>query len=122
MKKVFILMLGLVAGSASFAQDVPPQTSASATKPTWTVIAANQKIKLFIEPLSGIAHIALWDADGHPLYSEKVTLEQGVKQQFDVSNLANGSYRLTITTGKQTVSKTFDLQDVPVQRVVSLQS
>ncbi len=112
MKKIFVLMLGLVAGTASFAQEVAPQPT---TPQTRVAMTADQKIKLFVGPLPATAHIVFQDASGHALFTENVKLTHGFGQQFDVSGLAVGTYRLTLTTDGQTVVKTFVVQPVPYQ-------
>lgn len=37
---------------------------------------------------------------GHSLYTEKVALNKGISQQFDIVQLATGKYSLKITTSR----------------------
>ena len=122
MKKVIALMLGLVAGTASFAQESASQTNNPSVPQTHITMTTDQKIKLFVSPISERAQIALQDADGHALYSEYVTLAHGFDQQFDVSGLAVGTYHLTLTTNDQTIVRTFVVQPVPNQTFIVMES
>ncbi len=122
MKKVIALMLGLAAGTASFAQTSASQTTSPLVPQTRITMTTDQKIKLFVSPVSERAQIALQDADGHALYTEYVTLAHGLGQQFDVSSLAVGTYRLTLTTDGQTIVRTFVVQPVPNQTFIVMES
>ena len=122
MKKTILLMLGLVAGTASFAQQTPTQTPASDTPNTHLVITPDQKIKLFVQPVASNGQLALLDAQGHVLYGANVSLQKGFGQQFDISNLPIGTYRLVIKANDETVTKTFVVQPVPNQTFVVQQA
>ena len=113
MKKILALMLGLVAGTASFAQQPVAQSPAGSAPQTRLVMTADQKIKLFVQPTATKGQISLLDAKGHSLYATTVGFEKGFSQQFDVSDLAVGTYRLTLSTENGMVTKTFVVQAVP---------
>lgn len=119
MKKTILLMLGLVAGTASFAQ----QTVASlSTAPTPQVsITADQKLKLTVSQQTAVATVTLLDEAGHQLYVERVKLHNGLAQQFDLSNLTNGKYHLLFTTGSETVSRTFYVAEQPTLKQVYIE-
>lgn len=116
MKKILILVLGLVASSASFASTTEP------IKPVATAsLVGNNKVKLIVAAEDVTATVALRDAEGHVLYSSNVDLKNGIHQNFDVSNLANGVYNLSVSVGKEQTVKSFTLAEVPSQQVVTLQ-
>ncbi len=120
MKKTILLMLGLVAGTASFAQDSNSHTT---TEPKVLVMTtASQKVRLFVQPEASKGKIALLDEEGHSLFTETVALHEGINQQFDIAQLATGKYRLKITTDGGTVIKTFIIQPVTHERSVVLES
>ncbi|MBO0935530.1 T9SS C-terminal target domain-containing protein [Fibrella sp. HMF5335] len=122
MKKVIVLMLGLVASTASFAQQVAPEGTVAATPQTNMFITADQKIKLFVEALPATARITLSDAAGHALYAIRVPLNHGYGQQFDISNLGVGLYRLTVSTAAKTTTNTFVIQPLQPQTFIVQQS
>ena len=115
MKKILILMLGLVASSASFANPSTPKTSAAQTH---LVMTPEHKIKLYVQPLQAKAQLAILDANGQAVYSQNVALQKGLSQQFDVSSLGTGTYRLTLTTGSETQTRTFIVQPNPNESFV----
>ena len=115
MKKVLILMLGLVASTASFATPSVPQNTAAHTH---LVMTTDQKIKLFVQPLHTKGHLAIRDASGQAVYASNVSLRKGLSQQFDIANLGAGTYRLTLTTDDETITKTFVVQATPNQSFV----
>ena len=115
MKKIFILMLGLVVSTASFATESNPQTSAARTH---VVMTPDHKIKLFVQPLQTKGQLAIRDASGQAVYTSTVALQKGLSQQFDVSNLGTGTYRLTLTTGTETRTRTFVVQANPDESFV----
>ncbi len=121
MKKSILLMLALVASTASFAQ-VAPTTPAAPAPETRLVMTTDQKIRLYVEPVAAKGQIAILDAEGHALYSKPVGLKKGLSQQFDVSGLGTGTYRVMLTTGAETVTRTFVVQTVPYQSFVVVQS
>jgi hypothetical protein len=118
MKKTIALMLGLVAGTASFAQQTPSQTPASDTPQTNLAITPDQKIKLLVQPLAANGQLSLLDAQGHVLYGANVSLKKGLGQKFDITGLPVGTYRLLIKANDETVTKTFVVQPVPEQTFV----
>ncbi len=123
MKKTILLMLGLVAGTASFAQESNSQTIAAVVEPQVHVMAlSNQKVRLFVQPEASKGKIALLDEEGHSLFAETVALHEGINQQFDIAQLATGKYRLKVTTSTGTVTKTFIIQPVPHETFVVLES
>lgn len=115
-------MLGLVAGTASFAQQAPVSTPATDTPQTRLVITPDQKIKLFVQPLATNGQLALLDAQGRVLYGANVSLKNGIGQQFDITGLPVGTYRLLVKTNNETVTKTFVVQPVPNQTFVMQQA
>lgn len=112
MKKVLILMLGLVASTASFANPSIPQNTAAQTH---VVMTTDQKIRLYVQPLHTKGQLTIRDASGQAVYSSTVSLQKGLSQQFDCSNLGTGTYRLTLTTGDETITRTFVMQANPNQ-------
>ncbi|GAB4016442.1 hypothetical protein GCM10028808_44910 [Spirosoma migulaei] len=119
MKKVLILMLGLVASTASFANVSTPQTSASGTR---VVMTADHKIRLYVPANPTKGQLAILDANGQAVYTTTVALQKGLSQQFDVSGLGTGTYRLTLTTDQETVIKTFVVQANPNESFVVQES
>lgn len=117
MKNTLILMLGLVAGTASFAQ-----TATSKTPETSVSITTDQKVKLIVAREEATATVTLRDADGHVLYSENINLHDGLRQPFNVAGLANGTYQLAVATGNDTVVKTFVIEEQPAQKLVAIRS
>ena len=117
MKKIAMLMLGLVAGTASFAQTTDSNAPAAAV-----TITSDQKLKLVVGRDEATATISLRDNEGHTLYTENVSLHNGVRQNFDVATLAGGAYQLSVAVGKNTVVKTFVIETQPAQKFVALRS
>ena len=110
MKKILVLMLGLVAGTASFANSSTTQPSASETR---LVMTTDRKIKLYVQPVQAKGEVQILNATGQAVYNQTVSLQKGLRQQFDFSNLSTGTYRLTLTAGGETVTKTFVVQANP---------
>ena len=73
MKKVLILMLGLVASTASFAHQSTTQPSAAQTR---LVMTADRKIKLYVQPFQTKGQLAIQDASGRSVYSSTVALQK----------------------------------------------
>ena len=116
MKKILILVLGLAASSASFALPTEP------IKPVATAsLVGTNKVKLDVAPENATATVSLRDERGHVLYASTVDLTNGVHQNFDVSNLDNGVYRLSVSVGNQQTVNSFTLVEVPSRQVVTLQ-
>jgi hypothetical protein len=115
MKKVLILMLGLAASTASFATGLTPQTASAQTR---MVMTAEHKLKLYVQPLQAKGQLAILDANGQTVYAQNVALGKGLREQFDVSSLGTGTFRLTLTTGNETVIKTFVVQANPNESFV----
>lgn len=115
MKKALLLMLGLVAGTASFAN--------STTEPAAFVsvqVMADQNIKLLVTPEAANALVTLQDAEGNVLYKKVSNLQKGLAQKFNLTDLANGTYTLVVNVGKQTTVKTVEVGAVPAQTVVKI--
>lgn len=110
MKKILILMLGLVASTASFAT---PSATRPAVSATHLVMTTQHKIKLYVQPLRAKGELSIWDADGRVIYTTTVSLQKGLNQQFDVSNLGTGTYRLSLTTDQEILTKSFVVQADP---------
>ncbi|MFB9295732.1 DUF3244 domain-containing protein [Persicitalea jodogahamensis] len=122
MKKTILLMLGLVAGTASFAQNSNTQSFSAIEPQVHVVTTNNQKVRLMIQPEASKGKIALLDDMGHSLFTETVALNEGIIQQFDIAQLATGKYSLKVTTPTGTVTKTFIIQPVPHETFVVLES
>ncbi|MFD2936641.1 DUF3244 domain-containing protein [Spirosoma flavum] len=117
MKNVFILMLGLVAGTASFARTVDhktPETSLS--------ITSDQRIKLVVGQENNTATVTLRDTEGHVLYNSNVSLRNGLLQTFNINELSAGTYQLAVAIGSDVVVKTFVIDDQPAQKLVAFRS
>lgn len=117
MKKIFVLMLGLVAGTASFAQNAVNEVPVANVSMT-----SDHKIKLVVKPEMAKATIVLRDLAGHLLYTNTVNLRTGINQTFNIDDLAFGTYQLAVTVGQQSTVKTFVIEEHPAQTVVTLQS
>lgn len=116
MKKILMLVLGLVASSASFA------TSNEPVKPVATAsLIGSEKVKLVIAPQPATATLALQDEQGHMLYSGNVNLRNGFQQQFDISRLDKGVYKLSVAVGNERTVKAFTVTEVPSHPLVTLQ-
>ncbi|GAB3920157.1 T9SS type A sorting domain-containing protein [Larkinella terrae] len=113
MKKIGMLMLGLLAGTVSFAHQ--PLTS---TTPARLVMNTENKIRLYVQPLQSKGQLAIWDANGRPVYFSTVALQKGLSRQFDFSSLSAGTYRLTLQTNAETVTKRFVVQANPNESFV----
>lgn len=113
-------MLGLVAGTASFAPKASAQTIDTPTPQARVVMTADQKIKLIVQPLLADGKVAITDASGHSLYTSTMNLKKGLGLQFDVSALSAGTYQMTLKTGSEVVTKTFVVQVVPYESFVVL--
>ena len=108
-------MLGLAAGTASFANPTTP------TAPTANLaITTDQKLNLTISPEEASAMVVLRDLDGHVLYRNQVNLLQGFNQKFNISELPLGTYQIAVTVGKQSTIKTFEVGVQPSQTVVKI--
>ena len=116
MKKILLLMLGLIAGSASFA-NTNDNTKLSAK----TSVVENEKVRLVIAPMNAKAKLELTDSEGHLLYSSSVNLSHGIKQVFDVSHLENGLYQLSLSTGNEHTVKTIDITEMTSQQLITFQ-
>ena len=116
MKNV-LLMLGLVAGTASFAQTTEPKTPATSVS-----ITSDQKLKLVVGHEDANATITLRDAKGHVLYSSNVNLRDGLAQKFDLTQLDNGAYQVAVAVGTDVIIKTFVIDDQPAQKLVAFRS
>ncbi|RYF67147.1 MAG: T9SS type A sorting domain-containing protein [Cytophagaceae bacterium] len=116
MKKILILMLGLVASTASFATTNTPAKAAAVQ--THLVMTHEHKIKLYVQPMQTKGQLIIRDANGQSIYAETVNLQKGLSQQFDVSGLGTGTYQLTLATGSDTLTKTFVVQNSPNESFV----
>ncbi|GAB3883272.1 hypothetical protein GCM10028825_07270 [Spirosoma agri] len=115
MKNALVLMLGLLAGTASFANPSTPKTAAAQTH---VVMTTEHKIKLYVQPLQTKGQLSILDAGGQPVYTKTVALQKGLSQQFDISDLGTGTYQLTLKTDQETVTKRFVVQANPNQSFV----
>ncbi len=108
-------MLGLVVTTASFANQ--PTTIPEAAQARVMMTAAH-KIKLYVQPMQTKGQVAVLDAGGQVMFTEMVNLRKGISQQFDVSSLGNGTFRLMLTTGSETLTRTFVVQANPNESFV----
>jgi hypothetical protein len=115
MKKVLMLMLGLVATTASFANE---PTTTPETAQTRVVMTTGQKIKLYVQPLRTKGQVTMLDTKGQAIFTETVNLQKGLSQQFNFANLGTGTYHLTLATGTETITKTFVVQANPSESFV----
>lgn len=115
MKKVLILMLGLIASTASFANHTITQPETTQTR---LVMTANHKIKFYVQPMPTKGQLAIRDVNGKAVYTATVALDKGLSQQFDFSGLGTGTYRLSLNTGAETLFKTFVVQANPNESFV----
>lgn len=115
MKKILLLILGLVASSASFAN------ANDNTKLTAKTSIVNEKVNLVIAPMNAKARLDLIDKEGHLLYSSNVNLKHGIKQVFDVSHLEKGLYQLSLSVGDEQIIKTVDITESTSQQLITFQ-
>lgn len=115
MKNILLLMLGLVAGTASFAQTTQGETPAANL-----VVTSTHKLKLMVGQQDAKGTIALVDNAGHVLYNDSVNLQKGLNQNFNIDALSSGTYQVVVTIGKQSIVKTFVVDEKPAQTVVTL--
>lgn len=108
-------MLSLVAGTASFANPVVDQKAVSQTR---VVMTADHKIKLYAQPIQSKGEVKIVDAAGQSLYTSVVSLQKGLYQNIDFSNLGTGTYQISLKVGDQTVVKTFVIQSNPNESFV----
>lgn len=114
MKKILLVVLGLVAGSASFAN-----TNDNTKLTAKTYVVDHEKVKLIIAPMNAKAIVELTDAEGHVLYSSNVNLSSGIKQVFDVSHLERGMYELSLSVGNERTVKTIDITEMTSQQLIT---
>ncbi|GAB2557335.1 T9SS type A sorting domain-containing protein [Spirosoma aerophilum] len=115
MKNILLLMLGLVAGTASFAQTTPGETPDANL-----ALTSSHKLKLMVGQQDAKGTIALIDNAGHILYNDSVNLRKGINQNFNIDELASGTYQIVVKIGKQSIVKTFVVDEKPAQTVVTL--
>ncbi|WP_128546714.1 DUF3244 domain-containing protein [Larkinella soli] len=120
MKKTILLMLGLIAGTASFAQ-TSLALSSDQTPPPEVSITTDQKIRLLVEQQSAKGTVSLRDDAGHVLYTKNVNLEKGLVQTFNVSGLESGIYHLAVVVAGRTVDKSFSVGFKPAQMQVQIE-
>lgn len=108
------LMLGLVAGTASFAQ------TATDTTPDVVVTSTREKLQVYVAPQSANATIKLHDQMGHLLYTTTTNVSNGFRQTFDLTNLESGTYKISIVKNGQTTDKTVVIESVPAQKQILL--
>ena len=116
MKKILLVVLGLVAGSASFANtndNNKPSANAS--------VIDNEKVKLMIAPMKAKARLELTDHQGHVIYTGNLNLSHGIKQVFDISQLEKGLYQFSVSVGDERTVKAFDITETTRQQVVTMQ-
>lgn len=117
MKNFLTLMLALGMSAASFANP--------ATDPTLDAhvsVLPTNKLHLFLAQEDAKASVSLRDAAGNSLYFTRVDLEETpFRQNFDISQLTEGTYQLVISSGKTTVTKTIVVATKPAEKVVAVQ-
>ncbi|MBO9639737.1 T9SS type A sorting domain-containing protein [Siphonobacter aquaeclarae] len=109
MKKSIAFLASLFVATASFA--------ATTEEPQITVTNDN-KVQLSINPEQGVASVSIRDEDGHLIYTDKSSLTNGYNQKFDLSNLKNGAYKLSVSIGNQTIDKTINLGEKPATKQI----
>jgi len=114
MKKILLVVLGLVAGSASFAN-----TNESGKLSARTSVVDNEKVKLIVAPMKAKATIDLTDDKGHILYSNNLNLGRGIQQVFDISNLEKGLYKLSVSANGERTVKTFGVSEMISQQSIT---
>ena len=107
MKNILLLMLGLAAGTASFAHELAPQDK---TLLTHLVMNDRDRIRFYVQPLQTKGQLSIQDANDRIIYQQTMSLKKGLRQQLDISNLAAGTYRLTLSTEQKTVTQAFVVQ------------
>ena len=117
MKNILFLMLGLIVSTASFAQTTIDKTLAATVS-----LTSDNKVKLMVAREEATATITLRDSNGNVLYVDKQNLQNGLRQYFNLSQLAHGVYQLSISVGKESIVKTFEVKELPSQQVVTLAS
>ncbi|GAB3996407.1 hypothetical protein GCM10028807_38870 [Spirosoma daeguense] len=85
-------------------------------------MTTDHKLKLYVQPVQTKGQIAIRDANGHAIYSANVSLQKGLRQAFDFSNLGIGTYQLQVKTDSQTITKTFVVQSAPNQSFIVQES
>ena len=110
-------MLGVVAGTASFANNTTP--NAPATK---LVVTTDHKLNLTIASQEAKAVVILRDDNGHILYRDQVNLQQGYHQKFNLNELPTGSYQIAVTVGEKSTVKTFEVGLQPAQKFIKIGS
>lgn len=76
------------------------------------------KLKVALGQQSGNATIEFRNDKG-ALYHETVNLRKGIHQTFDLSEIADGTYQIQVTIGKQVTTKTIQIER-NLNRVVRL--
>ncbi|AQG78965.1 T9SS type A sorting domain-containing protein [Spirosoma montaniterrae] len=117
MKNTLLLMLGLVAGTASFAQ-----TTADKAPATSVTVTTDKRVKLIVGREQAVATVSLRDANGNVLYTQKVDLSNGLRQYFNIAELENGAYQLAVSVGNETVTNRFVIDEQPAQKIITVQS
>lgn len=119
MKKTLILMLGLMFGSASFAE-VEKDTTNNVPILAKVSVLKQGKIALTLSPADEVAFIKLNDEKGNLIYENKVYLKKGVTQPFDISELSPGKYNFIIKTTDEEVNETFVIKPADPSRSVQI--
>lgn len=114
MKKLTVLMLGLVASAASFAS--PSDSTPQAT----VAVASENKVVLTVAPEDVIAVVNLKNEMGRILYQEEADLQKGIRQNFDMSQLGEGTYQIEVWTGKTKSTKNILIQTKSAAKVVTV--
>lgn len=76
-------------------------------------MTTDHKLKLCVQPLRTKGELSIRDANGQIIYTTTVSLQKGLNQQFDVSNLGTGTYQLSLTADQNILTKTFVVQAAP---------
>lgn len=116
MKKILLVVLGLVACSASFANtndSNKPLANAS--------VINNDKVKLMIAPMKAKARLDLTDNQGHVIYTRNLNLGHGIQQIFDISQLEKGLYQFSVSVGEERTVKSFDVTETTRQQSITFQ-
>jgi hypothetical protein len=119
MKKTFILMLGLMLSSVSFARVEKDTTNNAPIVATLSVVKQG-KIALSVSEADEVAFIKLKDEKGNLIYDNKVYLKKGIMQPFDISELSPGKYDFVISTGAEVITETFVIKSADQSRKVQI--
>ena len=119
MKKVVVLMLGLMLSSISFAKENKDTVNKLPFTAKVSVIDQG-KIELAISKVDKVAFIKLIDQKGNLIYDNKVYLKKGITQPFDISELPVGKYNLIIDVDNQQIKEVISVIPANAEKSVQI--